>query len=96
MSSSVIGLDKFSFFCSAAWHKDRPLTDTLEPRHPDYADATARPKLGGARVAALDAIEGGQAELDALFDKIGANGMDALSGAEKQRLNELSKRLRKQ
>ncbi|NQY55296.1 MAG: hypothetical protein HRT86_02240 [Ilumatobacteraceae bacterium] len=37
-----------------------------------------------------------QAELDALLDKIGANGMDALSGAEKQRLNELSKRLRKQ
>ncbi|MEO1056526.1 MAG: DUF6576 domain-containing protein [Actinomycetota bacterium] len=37
-----------------------------------------------------------QAELDALLDKIGANGMDALSGAEKQRLNELSKRLRNQ
>ncbi|MEM8618815.1 MAG: DUF6576 domain-containing protein [Actinomycetota bacterium] len=37
-----------------------------------------------------------QAELDALLDKIGSNGMDALSGAEKQRLNELSKRLRNQ
>lgn len=35
-----------------------------------------------------------QAELDGLLDKIGANGMDALSGAEKKRLNELSKRLR--
>lgn len=35
-----------------------------------------------------------QIELDALLDKIGANGMDSLSGAEKQRLNDLSKRLR--
>lgn len=35
-----------------------------------------------------------QAELDGLLDKIGGQGMDALSSAEKQRLNELSKRLR--
>lgn len=35
-----------------------------------------------------------QAELDALLDKIGAAGMDALSSSEKVRLNELSKKLR--
>lgn len=35
-----------------------------------------------------------QAELDGLLDKIGANGMDALTSTEKKRLNELSKRLR--
>ena len=35
-----------------------------------------------------------QAELDALLDKIGAAGMDALSSSEKARLNELSKKLR--
>lgn len=35
-----------------------------------------------------------QAEMDGLLDKINDEGMDALSGAEKQRLNELSKRLR--
>jgi hypothetical protein len=35
-----------------------------------------------------------QAELDALLDKIGAQGMDSLTNGEKQRLNELSKRLR--
>lgn len=35
-----------------------------------------------------------QVELDGLLDKIGANGMDSLSGTEKKRLNELSKRLR--
>ena len=35
-----------------------------------------------------------QIELDSLLDKIGANGMDSLSGDEKKRLNDLSKRLR--
>jgi hypothetical protein len=35
-----------------------------------------------------------QAELDGLLDKISDQGMDALSSSEKQRLNELSKRLR--
>src|SRR6056297_863017 len=35
-----------------------------------------------------------QAELDSLLDKIGANGMDSLTGDEKKRLNDLSKRLR--
>ena len=35
-----------------------------------------------------------QAELDGLLDKIGAQGMDALSRSEKERLNELSKKLR--
>lgn len=37
---------------------------------------------------------GDQVELDHLLDKISAGGMDSLSRAEKQRLNELSKRLR--
>jgi hypothetical protein len=36
-----------------------------------------------------------QVELDGLLDKISDQGMDALSSTEKQRLNELSKRLRK-
>jgi membrane associated rhomboid family serine protease len=35
-----------------------------------------------------------QVELDHLLDKIGANGMDSLTKAEKLKLNELSKRLR--
>ncbi len=42
----------------------------------------------------LPASPADQAELDALLDKIGANGMDSLSGDEKKRLNDLSKRLR--
>jgi hypothetical protein len=35
-----------------------------------------------------------QIELDSLLDKIGADGMDSLTGDEKKRLNDLSKRLR--
>ena len=35
-----------------------------------------------------------QAELDGLLDKISSEGLDALSRREKERLNELSKRLR--
>ena len=35
-----------------------------------------------------------QSELDDLLDKISATGMNSLSKAEKERLNELSKRLR--
>jgi hypothetical protein len=35
-----------------------------------------------------------QAELDMLLDKISASGLESLSGDEKRRLNELSKRLR--
>jgi uncharacterized protein DUF6576 len=36
-----------------------------------------------------------QTALDALLDKIAATGMDSLSGEEKRRLNDLSKKLRK-
>jgi len=35
-----------------------------------------------------------QAELDSLLDKISDRGMDGLTGDEKRRLNELSKRMR--
>lgn len=40
------------------------------------------------------AAKNDQRELDALLDKISETGMDGLTSAEKQRLNELSKRLR--
>jgi hypothetical protein len=39
-------------------------------------------------------VSADQGELDDLLDKISAKGMDSLSRSEKQRLNELSKRLR--
>jgi len=40
------------------------------------------------------AFNADQAELDALLDKISEKGMDGLTGDEKRRLNELSKRMR--
>ena len=46
------------------------------------------PPSGGPDHSAL------QAELDALLDKISSGGLDALTAAEKKRLNELSKLLR--
>lgn len=44
--------------------------------------------------ASSDTAVTDQIELDMLLDKIGASGMDSLSRDEKQRLNDLSKRLR--
>lgn len=54
------------------------------------APVVSGPWAGSADPAAV--ME--QAELDGLLDKISASGIDSLSKAEKQRLNELSKRLR--
>ena len=61
---------------------------------------SATSRTGPSRSATLPqppapaSSEHDQAELDALLDKISANGMDGLSADEKRRLNELSKRLR--
>lgn len=51
-------------------------------------DAPPSPARSSADTAAA------QAELDVLLDKISEHGLDSLTSAEKQRLNELSKRLR--
>ena len=48
----------------------------------------------GASSAPSPDAAAAQAELDLLLDKISAGGLDSLSGDEKRRLNELSKRLR--
>jgi hypothetical protein len=51
--------------------------------------STLPPPPGRPATTAAD-----QAEMDALLDKISADGIEALSSTEKKRLNELSKRLR--
>jgi membrane associated rhomboid family serine protease len=56
---------------------------------PSSASSVITGPWGTGAHAATDQIE-----LDTLLDKISASGMDSLSRAEKQRLNELSKRLR--
>ncbi len=55
---------------------------------------TRRPAVGAGPWASTNAGSADQSELDDLLDKISATGMDSLSKAEKERLNELSKRLR--
>jgi membrane associated rhomboid family serine protease len=53
-----------------------------------------RPAVVAGPWGAPAAVPNDQSELDDLLDKISASGMDSLSRSEKQRLNELSKRLR--
>jgi len=53
-----------------------------------------RPAVVTGPWAGSNAFSHDQSELDDLLDKISATGMSSLSKAEKERLNELSKRLR--
>jgi membrane associated rhomboid family serine protease len=53
-----------------------------------------RPAVVSGPWAGSSTVSAAQGELDELLDKISATGMSSLSKAEKERLNELSKRLR--
>jgi membrane associated rhomboid family serine protease len=53
-----------------------------------------RPAVVAGPWGSQTSMSADQSELDDLLDKISATGMDSLSKAEKQRLNDLSKRLR--
>ena len=53
-----------------------------------------RPAVVAGPWAGSNTISAAQSELDELLDKISATGMNSLSKSEKERLNELSKRLR--
>ena len=76
------------------YHKSSPML-----RGDDVAELQQRLGALGFDAGRVDGIFGpetaaAQAELDRLLDKISADGLDSLSAEEKQRLNELSKRLR--
>ncbi len=53
-----------------------------------------RPAVVAGPWAGSNTVSAAQSELDELLDKISATGMNSLSKSEKERLNELSKRLR--
>ena len=53
-----------------------------------------RPAVVAGPWAGANTVSAAQSELDELLDKISATGMNSLSKSEKERLNELSKRLR--
>jgi membrane associated rhomboid family serine protease len=55
---------------------------------------TRRPAVVAGPWAGTSPVPAAQSELDELLDKISAGGINSLSKAEKERLNELSKRLR--
>ncbi len=58
------------------------------------AAAPVRPRRTPSHPAASPAAPSPREELDALLDKISAQGFGALSEAERRRLDELSQRLR--
>ena len=53
-----------------------------------------RPAVVAGPWGGSNTVSAAQSELDELLDKISATGMNSLSKSEKERLNELSKRLR--
>ena len=63
-------------------------------RRPRHSRSRGRPAVVAGPWAGSSTSAADHSELDALLDKISATGMDSLTRAEKQRLNELSKRLR--
>ena len=87
------------------WIPRVPIGDSGGSRPPRKARAprrskTARPTVVEGPWATPSAVPSqtsrvDQAALDSLLDKIAATGMDSLSGEEKRRLNDLSKKLRK-
>jgi membrane associated rhomboid family serine protease len=66
---------------------------SMPHRHPE-PKRSRRPAVVAGPWAGTTTISADQSELDDLLDKISATGMNSLSKAEKERLNELSKRLR--
>ncbi|HSB87686.1 MAG TPA: DUF6576 domain-containing protein, partial [Ilumatobacteraceae bacterium] len=63
-------------------------------RQPRRHRGRSRPAVVSGPWGGTPATVTDHSELDALLDKISAGGMESLTKAEKQRLNELSKRLR--
>jgi hypothetical protein len=76
--------------------RSRPARVPRPPRRPRSGRPTVVEGPWGVAAAVPSQTSlADQAELDSLLDKIAASGMDSLSGDEKRRLNDLSKKLRK-
>jgi hypothetical protein len=81
-------LDALDFIPRVGGRRKRPAAAPRAARRRGESSVVAGPW------AASGPSPADQFELDALLDKISARGMDSLTRDEKQRLNELSKRLR--
>ncbi len=79
---------------SAPAHQKRKSVSSGRPKRGKPVAASASSVITGPWGTAVVSRRTDQIELDMLLDKISATGMASLSRQEKQRLNELSKRLR--
>jgi hypothetical protein len=105
LAIAAVAARSIGLLAAYPWIPRVPIGDTVRTRPARTARPPRRPKPGrptvvdgpwGIASAAPDATStADQAELDSLLDKIAASGMDSLSGEEKRRLNDLSKKLRK-
>ena len=105
LAIAAVAARSIGLLAAYPWIPRVPIGDGIRTRPARSARPPRRPKAGRPTV-----VEGpwgiastvpnptslaDQAELDSLLDKIAATGMDSLSGDEKRRLNDLSKKLRK-
>jgi hypothetical protein len=105
LAIAAVAARSIGLLAAYPWIPRVPIGESVRARPARRARAPRRPKAGRPTV-----VEGpwgiasgvpnqtslaDQAELDSLLDKIAATGMDSLSGEEKRRLNDLSKKLRK-
>ena len=105
LAIAAVAARSIGLLAAYPWIPRVPFGDGVRTRPPGKPKAPRRSKAGRPTV-----VEGpwgtpsavpsqtslaDQAELDSLLDKIAATGMDSLSGEEKRRLNDLSKKLRK-
>jgi hypothetical protein len=105
LAIAALAARSIGLFAAYPWIPRVPIGDGISsrparaPRAPRRAKST-RPTVvegpwGIASPVPNPTSLADQAELDSLLDKIAAAGMDSLSGDEKRRLNDLSKKLRK-
>lgn len=105
LAIAAIAARSIGLLAAYPWIPAVPIGDGKRSRPVRTARPAKRPRSGrptvvegpwGTATAVPDQTSlADQAELDSLLDKIAATGMDSLSGEEKRRLNDLSKKLRK-
>jgi hypothetical protein len=93
---SAVLMRSYGTLADAPWIPRLPIASGTKQRKQKRRPArgTAGAVVTGPWASANTTNTADQAELDVLLDKISSSGMDSLTKTEKQRLNELSKRLR--
>jgi membrane associated rhomboid family serine protease len=105
LAIAAVAARSIGLLAAYPWIPRVPIGDGIRSRPAGTARPARRPRparptvvegpWGAASAIPSQTSLADQAELDSLLDKIAATGMDSLSGDEKRRLNDLSKKLRK-